>query len=138
MNKNDKYQKQLTLQDRYVIEDGLNHGESIARRLGKDITTISREVRKHRIGDEGFSVHHNDCRYRMYCQKQSLCTECTKVKKCCSCKIVDCRMLCPDYRSDLCKILFVPLTYVMDVMTFMNVENLIFIIGKIWPMMPIE
>ena len=106
MNINDKYQKQLTLQDRYVIEDGLNHGEgiaSIARILGKDITTISREVRKHRIGDKGFSVHHNDCRYRLYCQKQSLCKECTKVKKCCFCKIVDCRMLCPDYHSDLCK-----------------------------------
>ena len=106
MNKNDKYQKQLTLQDRYVIEDGLSHGEgiaSIARTLGKDITTISREVRKHRIGDEGFTSNHNDCRYRLYCQKQSLCKECNKIKKCCSCKIVDCRMYCSDYHSDMCK-----------------------------------
>ena len=106
MNQNDKYQKFLTLQDRFVIEDGLNHGEciaSIARSLGKDITTISREVRKHRIGDEGFSASHNDCRYRLYCNKQSLCSECNRVKKCCACKLKDCRILCADYRSDMCK-----------------------------------
>lgn len=106
MNENANYQKQLTLQERYIIEDGLNHGEgiaSIARRLGKDITTISREVRKHRIGDEGFSANHNDCMYRLYCQKQSLCNDCTKIKRCCSCKIRDCKTLCSDYRSDMCK-----------------------------------
>lgn len=106
MNLNEKYQKQLTLQERFMIQDGLNHGESIAsiaRGLGKDITTISREVRKHRIGDEGFSASHNDCRYRLYCKKQSLCSECTKLKRCCACKIKNCRILCVDYRSDMCK-----------------------------------
>lgn len=51
MNLNEKFQKQLTLQDRFVIEDGLNHGEciaSIARSLAKDITTIAHIYSSHK------------------------------------------------------------------------------------------
>ena len=103
---NDKYQKHLTLQDRYDIEEGLNKGftlTSIAKKLGKNVTTISKEIRKHRIGDEGLYLHSNDCMYRVYCQKQSLCNDCSKLKRCCSCKKEDCRTLCTDYRSDMCR-----------------------------------
>lgn len=106
MNEEQKYQKHLTLQDRYDIEEGLNRGNtisSISKKVGKDITTISKEIRKHRIGDEGFSSNHNDCSYRHYCQKKSLCSDCVKVKRCCSCKIYACKSLCHDYHSDMCK-----------------------------------
>ncbi len=106
MDEERKYQKHLTLQDRYDIEESLNHGFTlthIANKVGKDITTISKEIRKHRIGDEGFTSHHNDCKYRHYCQKKSLCNECTKVKRCCTCKSYNCRVLCDDYHSDMCK-----------------------------------
>ena len=47
-------QKHLTLEDRIYIENELNKGTSfkdIARFLCKDPTTISKEVRAHRLSD---------------------------------------------------------------------------------------
>ena len=47
-------QKHMTLDDRTYIEDSLNAGLSfkdIARYLCKDPTTISKEVRLHRLDD---------------------------------------------------------------------------------------
>ena len=47
-----KKYKHLSFEDRYVIEEFLNYGynfSQIANRLGKDRTTISDEVRKHRF-----------------------------------------------------------------------------------------
>ena len=44
-----RYQKHLTLQNRYEIEEGLNHGYTltrIAELLGKDKTTISKKNQK--------------------------------------------------------------------------------------------
>lgn len=98
----EKYQKHLTLQDRFEIEEGKNIS-TIAKKVGKDLSIISREIRKHRICDDGFSARHNDCLYRPYCQKRSLCIDCTKIKHCCSCKVKDCRALCSDYHSDMCR-----------------------------------
>jgi transposase, IS30 family len=67
MTNDNRYQKHLTLQDRFDIEDGLNHGytlKKIADKVGKDNSTIAKEIRKHRIGDEGYNTHSNDCMYR--------------------------------------------------------------------------
>lgn len=47
----DNHQKHLTLSDRIIIERGLNEGKtfaSIATTVGKDPTTISKEIKKHR------------------------------------------------------------------------------------------
>lgn len=47
----DNHQKHLTLSDRIIIEKGLDEGKTfaaIATAVGKDPTTISKEVRKHR------------------------------------------------------------------------------------------
>ena len=47
-------QKHLTLDDRKFIEDSLNEGLSfkeIAKYLCKDPTTISKEIRLHRVDD---------------------------------------------------------------------------------------
>ena len=49
MNQEKKY-KHLTEEDRIAIEDGLRYGLSfkdIAKRIGKDQTTVSKEIRKH-------------------------------------------------------------------------------------------
>jgi len=49
-NKNEKRNKHLTLEDRSEIQRGLDCGmtfKSISRRIGKDQTTISKEVKKH-------------------------------------------------------------------------------------------
>ncbi|MDR0817554.1 MAG: helix-turn-helix domain-containing protein, partial [Clostridiales Family XIII bacterium] len=45
-----KKNKHLTDDDRQEIQDCLNHGmtfKAIGRRIGKDQTTISKEVKKH-------------------------------------------------------------------------------------------
>ena len=53
-------QKHLALEDRIYIENELNKGTSfkdIARFLCKDPTTISKEVRAHRLSDWYHKVH---------------------------------------------------------------------------------
>lgn len=54
--------KHLTLDERNIIEQELTKNTSfkeIANLLSKDPTTISKEVRKHRIRKEGQSIHVN-------------------------------------------------------------------------------
>ena len=48
--KQDCYQKHLTLEQRILIENGLVENKSfseIARSIGKDPSTVSKEVRRH-------------------------------------------------------------------------------------------
>lgn len=69
--------KHLNLQERYDIEDGLNKGYTvsvIARKLGRDRSTVAKEIKRHRIGDEASGQRSNDCMYRQYCQKKALCS----------------------------------------------------------------
>lgn len=69
-------QKHLTLDDRKYIEKSLNQGLSfkeIAKYLCKDPTTISKEIRTHRLSDwyhKGtlYNVH-NFCIHRCHCRK---------------------------------------------------------------------
>ncbi len=69
-------QKHLTLDDRRYIERYLNQGcsfKEIAKYLCKDTTTISKEVRLHRLSDwyhKGtFYNVHNFCAHRYHCKK---------------------------------------------------------------------
>ena len=69
-------QKHLSLEDRKYIERSLNCGTSfkdIARFLCKDPTTISKEVKLHRLSDwyhKGtFYNAHNFCIHRYHCKK---------------------------------------------------------------------
>ena len=75
-------QKHLGLNDRMFIEKSLNEGRSfkdIARYLCKDPTTISKEVKLHRLSDwyhKGtfFNVH-NFCIHRYHCKKTNACNK---------------------------------------------------------------
>ena len=101
-----RYQKHLTLQDRYTIEEGLNHGYTltrIAEEVGKDKSTISKEIRKHRIGNSQKIGNVNDCMNRFQCPIQHLCKDCRVDRDCCRCRKTDCRKVCPEYRSDSCR-----------------------------------
>ena len=54
-NKPNNYQKHLNQEQRIVIEKGLDSGKSIktiAQETGKDPTTISKEIKRHRIFKE--------------------------------------------------------------------------------------
>ena len=72
-------QKHLTLEDRKYIEKSLNAGcsfKDIARYLCKDPTTISKEIRLHRLSDwyhKGcFNNAHNFCVHRYHCKKVTM------------------------------------------------------------------
>lgn len=73
--------KHLTLEDRRLIEDSLNTGfpfKKIGRLVGKDCTTISKEVRNnHTTQQTGCYGHrYNNCSYALTCAKSHLCHDC--------------------------------------------------------------
>ena len=76
----------LTLDKREYIEHELMDNTSfadIAKYLGKDKTTISKEIKKHRIRKEGQSIHigFNNCARRYNCHRKNICS--TRCKKEC-------------------------------------------------------
>ena len=101
-------QKHLTLNDRIYIENELNKATSfkdIARFLCKDPTTISKEVKAHRLSDwyhkgtfynaKNFCIHRYHCRKTNACGKIILCGV-----KCPSCPT--CNLTCKDFQKELC------------------------------------
>ena len=101
-------QKHLRLDDRLFIEKSLNEGRSfkdIARYLCKDPTTISKEVRLHRLSDwyhKGtFYNAHNFCIYRYHCRKTNACNKIILCGiKCTSCPT--CNQTCKDFVKERC------------------------------------
>lgn len=101
-------QKHLTLEDRIYIENELEKGTSfkdIARFLCKDPSTISKEVKNHRLSDwyhkgtfynaKNFCVRRYHCRKTNACDKLSLCGI-----KCASCPT--CNQTCKDFEKERC------------------------------------
>lgn len=101
-------QKHLTLEDRIYIENELNKGTSfkdIARYLCKDPSTISKEVKAHRLSDwyhkgtfynaQNFCIHRYHCRKTNVCGKIMLCGI-----KCTSCP--SCNQNCRDFEKERC------------------------------------
>lgn len=101
-------QKHLTLEDRKYIERSLNEGKSfkdIARFLCKDPTTISKEVKLHRLSDwyhKGtFYNAHNFCVHRYHCRKTNVCNKIILCGiKCSSCPT--CNQTCPNFEKERC------------------------------------
>ena len=102
-------QKHLTLKNRIYIEDSLNQGLSfkeIAIHLCKDPTTISKEVKAHRIHDPHFHNRYfynakNFCVHRFHCKKTNACNKIELCGvKCASCPT--CNQTCPDFEREHC------------------------------------
>ena len=101
-------QKHLTFDDRKYIEKSLNQGLSfkeIAKYLCKDPTTISKEIRAHRLSDwyhKGtFYNAHNFCIHRYRCRKTNVCRKIILCDvKCASCPT--CNQTCPDFAKERC------------------------------------
>lgn len=102
-------QKHLTLDSRITIETKLNERESfkaIGRFLGKDCTTISKEVKNHfcfeKIGAYGRAF--NDCKLALgrQCSAQNICLSCSSRKDrfCWSCG--KCIFSCTSYEKYIC------------------------------------
>lgn len=102
-------QKHLTLEDRVYIENELAKGTSfknIAAFLCKDPTTISKEVRTHRLSDwyhKGtFYNARNFCTHRYHCKKTNACGKILLCGiKCTSCPT--CNQTCRDFEKERCK-----------------------------------
>ena len=101
-------QKHLTLEDRIYIENELNKGSSfkdIAKFLCKDPTTISKEVKAHRLSDwyhKGtFYNAKNFCIHRYHCKKTNACGKIVLCGvKCTSCPT--CNQTCKDFEKERC------------------------------------
>ncbi len=101
-------QKHLSLDDRKFIQKALDEGQSfkdIAKFLCKDPTTISKEVKKHRLDDwysKGpFYNAHNHCVHRYHCQKTNACDKLILCDvKCASCPT--CNQHCKDFVREYC------------------------------------
>lgn len=95
-------QKHMTLDQRIMIEKGLDQGSSfrsIALQLGKDPTTISKEIKKHRIFREHnhFNDAKNKCALVNDCKKRNICKiyapVCKRMCKLCN----HCNSRCDDF-----------------------------------------
>ena len=101
-------QKHLTLNNRIYIENELSKGTSfkdIAAFLCKDPTTISKEVRAHRLSDwyhKGtFYNAKNFCIHRYHCKKTNACGKILLCGiKCTSCPT--CNQTCKDFEKERC------------------------------------
>lgn len=102
MSKFFTYEDRLTIQK--YLKDNLSFKE-IARRLDKNPTTISREVRKYSsgiaTGYPGFSF--NACKNRFSCRKKGLCSkDCTRPSAL-FCRLCQkCNDNCPDFIEEIC------------------------------------
>lgn len=110
MNKN----KHLLLENRCTIQNGLDKRlsfKAIAALLGKDCTTISKEIKNHIFIERKGAPYRvfNDCVHRHHCSHSGdVCSMCIrKLKRTCSfCgKCID---KCPDYEKEECPILKKP------------------------------
>lgn len=96
--------KHMTLSDRDIINAGLNNAESfgsIARKLGKAQSTISREVKNHRIvwDKKPYGRSSNRCVNRYDCTLKGVCNpDCTR--KCSVCG--KCAGSCVNYQQEYC------------------------------------
>lgn len=101
-------QKHMTLGDRCYIEDSLNAEVSfkdIARYLCKDPTTISKEIRLHRLNDVQpkriFNNPHNFCTKRFRCKRTNVCEKIIICDtKCASC--IKCNQVCNGFEKEHC------------------------------------
>lgn len=105
---NNKY-KHLTLSERSSIEVALNQGLSfklIAQNIGKDCTTISKEVRHNfKIVCSGaYGRPFNDCKNRFSCHATMLCSKATNICKKKYCKFCNstCSNFCESYENEIC------------------------------------
>lgn len=78
--------KHLTLDDRFIISNLLDQCTSfkaIGIEIGKDCTTVSKEVRNHKVYRQtgALGKGYNSCAKRTNCDHRYLCTNC-KSNKC--------------------------------------------------------
>lgn len=94
----------LNLSDRTSIEIGIAKGEdfkTIAKKLGRHPSSISREVKNNRTFMRGIYPFGNDCKYVKACFKSHLCGDQDCFMYCYTC-VKDCHNYCNEYLSISC------------------------------------
>ena len=108
--------KHMSQYDRITIENGLNHSlsfKAIAKKIGKDCTTVSKEIRNNFNVKEiaGYGRVFNNCAKRLECSFfNSVCQPCShhsQTKKCSLCKY-NCRSHCKEFVEEKCSMLDKP------------------------------
>lgn len=97
--------KHLTIENRLFIELALDENytlKEIAKRLEKDPTTISKEVKRNRVvSSTKKSTELLRCENHKNCSKKQLCREsCNNICK--KCTMINCYRACPEYSSKKC------------------------------------
>jgi len=101
--------RHLTFDDRCEIQRLLNPGATmseIARSLGVNVSSITREIRRNRR-DDGYrrcpvTPMLRLCTRIRTCEVKGLCTGCSN-RRCASCRRVRCTNICARYEKDICK-----------------------------------
>lgn len=105
--------KHLTLDDRYTIQHALEEGKSfkaIGTLLGKNCTTISKEIRGHMIFEKKGAPYRpfNDCLHRKHCTvNYQVCADCIADRRHCG-KCGKCISVCDRYKKEPCHLLSKP------------------------------
>ena len=100
--------KHLTLIDRTTIQTMLNQKQrivDIAKKINKDPTTISKEIRAHiiikRNGVPG--RNYNNCKNQFHCKRTCLCLPCNAPRRYSYCRFCGmCNKACPDFEPQIC------------------------------------
>lgn len=107
--------KFLTFEDRLTIEKGLRENLSfgaIAKELGKDRTTIAKEVKKYAYDlKSGYSNYpYNACIHRVSCKAKKVCgSACTRPNSTIKCSICNkCNDNCMEFVEEVCQGRFKP------------------------------
>lgn len=100
--------KHLTLDERITIESMLKEKcsfKDIASSLGKDPTTISKEIRSHLIFRRtgGMHTNYNSCIHRFECKLHHICNTCHSQRKYTLCRRCSmCNAFCKDFQRQTC------------------------------------
>ncbi len=97
--------KQFTLDDREHISVGIireNKLWKIAQSLGRHVSAITREIKKHRVFVRGSYYAGNDCKYAQGCDKRHVCGDEDCPMYCYTCP-KDCHNFCQDYSTAKCR-----------------------------------
>ena len=105
--KKDKLDKgtHLSFEDRCYMEEALNQKcslKEIAKNVGKDPTTVSKEIRRNRTAGNRYKQSEPlSCNNKKDCTKTNLCnSSCDKLCK--KCKMINCYRSCSDYTAMKC------------------------------------
>jgi len=99
-------QRHMSLSDRIYIQEALEKGlafKDIAKFICKDPTTVSKEVKKHRLFKKrnSFAATHSGCKNRFDCKLTNVCNRPCGKKNCSNCS--QCRYYCKQYILEECK-----------------------------------